>query len=185
MPLATIESSNLPNVALPLVRYVIWPIIAMIRREVEYAVNCTTSYIVLCTLCTHDFICVNGSIFNYRNACEWSHSLPKTPKMTTSEWTMTTGTSTRKSARWVTTSSSRSASWKRGMRRCSRATNPDISGSVKIGLSSVCVCVCFQIEIFFFGWAISRCLSTTPHPIGGQGVVYFLYITLWSYYWHT
>ena len=20
----------------------------------------------------------------------------------------------------------------------------------------------------FFGWAISRCLSTTPHPMGGQ-----------------
>ena len=163
MPLATIESSNLPNVALPLVRYVIWPIIAMIRREVEYAVNCTTSYIVLCTLCTHDFICVNGSIFNNRNACEWSHSLPKTPKMTTSEWTMTTGTSTRKSARWVTTSSSRSASWKRGMRCCSRATNPDISGSVKIGLSSVCVCVfVFKLKSFFLAGP-SQDVFLLPH----------------------
>ena len=28
---------------------------------------------------------------------------------------------------------------------------------------------------------ISRCLTTTPHPIGGNGIVYFVYITLWSY----
>ena len=25
------------------------------------------------------------------------------------------------------------------------------------------------IKFFFVGWAISRCLSTTPHPIEGQG----------------
>ena len=41
-------------------------------------------------------------------------------------------------------------------------------------------CICFKKyscqmcnnlinSLFFFGWAISRCLSTTPHPIGGQG----------------
>ena len=35
-----------------------------------------------------------------------------------------------------------------------------------------------ECKCFFVGWAISRCLSTTPHPIGGQGVVYFLYINL-------
>ena len=33
-----------------------------------------------------------------------------------------------------------------------------------------------SIFCFFVGWAISRCLSTAPHPIWGQGVVYFLYI---------
>ena len=31
---------------------------------------------------------------------------------------------------------------------------------------------------FFVAWAISKCLSTTPHPTKGKGVVYFLYINL-------
>ena len=33
-------------------------------------------------------------------------------------------------------------------------------------------------KIFFVAWAISKCLSTTPHPTKGKGVVYFLYINL-------
>ena len=45
-------------------------------------------------------------------------------------------------------------------------------------LSGEVVGIISKIGSFFVGWAISRCLSITPHPMGVQGVVYFLYINL-------
>ena len=39
-----------------------------------------------------------------------------------------------------------------------------------------------KYDSFFVGWAISRCLSTAPHPMKRE-VIYFLFITLQSYFW--
>ena len=55
------------------------------------------------------------------------------------------------------------------------SNSPGFQFNVYLGISPFsCVSIAIfvtQIQILFFavGWAISRCLSTTPHPIEGQG----------------